>query len=103
MLVPPFRHWYVSGAVPLAVTEKAADSPTVFVKPVGCVVMLGVMHAASTVKGALAPAVAAGPLVRVAVITTPLSALLYVTPLTVTVFCPIAIVPVRVPPSVPVP
>ncbi len=57
----------------------------------------------STVKSALVPALSELPLVRVAVIDTPGSAFVYVTLLTTIWFVPLAIVPVRVPPRVPVP
>ena len=57
----------------------------------------------STVNEALEPEVRLFPLVRVAVMLTPLSALSYVTPLMVTELLPAVIVPVSVPPKVPAP
>ena len=56
-----------------------------------------------TVKAALFPEGSMSPLVRVAVSTTPDSAVVYVTPLMVVELDPALIVPVSVPPSVPVP
>src|SRR5262249_51383953 len=58
---------------------------------------------ASTQNPALSPAVRLSPLVRVAVMTTPDSAFVYVTPLMVTELVPAVMVPVSVPPSVPPP
>jgi|SRR5580704_10977543 hypothetical protein len=41
MLALFFRHWYFSGEVPVAATEKVAVWPTVTVALAGCAVMLG--------------------------------------------------------------
>src|SRR6266567_27857 len=85
-------------------TTREKGVPAVgFVPPLTDVIASFEAAPATTVNGALAPADAAGPLVLVAVITTPVSALVYVTPLTVVVFCPMTMVPLSVPPSVPVP
>ena len=44
MVVPFLRHWYESGVVPLAVTEKVTDSPTTFVALDGCPVTEGAVQ-----------------------------------------------------------
>ena len=54
-------------------------------------------------NGALSPGASASPLVRIAVSTTPLSAFVYVAPLSVTWLAPAGIVPVSVPPKGPFP
>ena len=41
MAVPFFRHWYPSGAVPVAATEKVAFCPVVTSWLTGCVVIDG--------------------------------------------------------------
>jgi hypothetical protein len=70
----------------------------------GCVVKASTLAPpVLTVKAALFPDANVSPLVREAVITTPLSALVYVTKLNVIWFVPAAIVPESVPPKVPVP
>jgi hypothetical protein len=94
--VLPELSWTVIVGGPVMVLA-AVEAP-------GCVEKTRVLAApGSTVNAALSPAVRLSPLVRVAVSTTPLSALVYVTPLMVTWFVPAAMVPVRVPPNVPVP
>ncbi len=92
--VLPFASWIV------AATENAVPA-VVFA---GCVVNASLFAApGTTVNVELVPADNVSPLVRVAVRLTPDSAFVYVTPEIVTEFVPEAMVPVRVPPSVPVP
>ena len=44
MLTPFFCHWYVKGAVPVAVAENMADCPTLTVWPAGCSVNAGAVE-----------------------------------------------------------
>src|SRR5438477_5902916 len=46
MAVPPWRHWYVSGVPPSALTEKVTDWPAATPLLTGCVVMAGVQTTA---------------------------------------------------------
>jgi hypothetical protein len=90
------------GLLPMATVIEAVDAVTVLPKlsrtvtvggpgivapapaAPGCVVNTKTLAGPGlTVKAALSPGVSASPLVRVAVMTTPLSALVYVTPLMV--------------------
>jgi len=54
ILAPPLRHWYVSGAVPVADTEKEAAVPAVTVWFEGWVEIEGDEAAAVTVRTASA-------------------------------------------------
>ena len=56
---PSFRHWYVSGAVPVAVTLKLAAWPAVTVLATGWTVIAGATGAAVTVR--VAPLLVAEP------------------------------------------
>ena len=50
VLPDSFCHWYVNGAVPVAVTLKLTDCPALTVWRAGCVVMLGAVTAGFTVS-----------------------------------------------------
>lgn len=85
-----------------------AVAPTLNVEPYVAEPGAGVVTeivwlAFKTSKAALSPLASDMPLVRVALKTTPFSAFEYVIPVTETAFVPLAIVPVTVPPSDPVP
>ena len=47
MSAPFFFHWYASGAVPEAPTEKLAAAPSHSVAPAGCVLIAGAVFTAS--------------------------------------------------------
>ena len=52
----PFRcHWYCSGAVPEAVTEKLADWPAATVTFAGCDEMLGAVFAVNCTRNTSPP------------------------------------------------
>lgn len=51
MAAPFLRHWYVKGAVPVAVTENVAALPTVTDWLAGCAVMAGLVTAGGGVGG----------------------------------------------------
>jgi len=49
-VTPFFRHWKLSGAVPVTATEKVAVCPTVTFALTGCVVIDGPVAAAATLR-----------------------------------------------------
>jgi hypothetical protein len=97
----PSQRMTAPGTKPVPVTVKVKPAEPAAALLGFSAVMAGV--GLLTVNAALSPAASAFPVVRVARTITPASATEYVTPLTVTWLVPMAMVPVSVPPSVPVP